>query len=403
MTKNRLKQIASEIASTHYTKEALLGQGGLLKALTTSVLQAALEGELTGHLGYEKHQPCQQGNARNGTTPKRLKTPQGELCMSVPRDRNSTFEPQLIKKRQTRFDGFDKHIITLYAKGLSTREIQDQLAELYGVDISPTFVSSVTDSVISEVQAWQNRPLDPLYPIVYLDCLIVKVKEEGQIVNKAVYLALAVNDQGHKELLGIWMAGQESAKFWLNVLTELKNRGLQDIFICCVDGLKGFTEAIAAVYPQTQVQLCIVHMLRNSFKYVGYKERKQVAAHLKAIYTAPSLQAGEQALEALKEQSGSHYQHIYQSWKRHWEHLATFFSYPPEIRRAIYTTNAIESLNMTLRRVIRHRRIFPNDTAVMKVIYLALDRISRRWSMPIRGWPEAMQYFLVKFPNRVKP
>ena len=403
MTKQRIKQIASEIASTHYTKEALLGKDGLLRALTTNVLQAALEGEMSTHLGYEKHERTSSANARNGTGSKRLKTPQGELQIAVPRDRHSTFRPKLIGKRQTRFDGFDKHILTLYAKGLSTREIRDQLTELYGVEVSPTFISSVTDAVVQELQAWQNRPLERLYPIVYLDCLFVKVKQEGQIVSKAVYLALGVNEQGQKELLGIWLSQQESPKFWLNLLTELKNRGPHDIFICCVDGLKGLAEAINAVYPQTQVQLCIVHMLRNCFKYVGYKERKQVATQLKAIYTAPSLQAGEQALEELKEQPGAHYQHIYNSWKRHWAQLATFFSYPPHLRKIIYTTNAIESLNMSLRRVIRHRRIFPTDMAVLKVLYLALDRIQRRWSNAIRSWPETMQYFLAKFPDRLTP
>lgn len=401
MTKNRLKQIASEIAATHYTKEALLGKDGLLRSLTANVLQAALEGEMNTHLGYEKHQRSQSDNARNGSSSKRLKTPQGPLEIAVPRDRSSTFEPQLVGKHQRRFDGFDKHILTLYAKGLSTREIQDQLEELYGVQVSPTFISNVTDAVLHELKAWQNRPLDRLYPIVYLDCLFVKVKQEGQVASKAAYLALGVNEQGHKELLGIWLASTESAKFWLSVLTELKNRGLQDILVACIDGLKGFSQAIDAVYPKTQVQLCIVHMLRHSFKYVSYKERKAVAERLKDIYTAVSLEAGEQALEGLGQLPGAHYQHIYESWKRHWPQLTTFFSYPPDIRRAIYTTNAIESLNMSLRRVIRHRRIFPSDTAVLKVLYLALDRIARKWRMPIRNWPTAMQYFLTRFPNRL--
>ena len=401
MEHKRLQEIAQEIATTHNTQEALFGNQGLIKTLTAHVLEAALKGEMAAHLGYEKHQRTKSENARNGTSTKKLQTAQGALPIELPRDRQGSFEPQLVKKHQTRFEGLDHQIISLYAKGMSVADIQDQMEELYEAKISTSLISSITDSVLEEVEAWQSRPLDGCYPIVYMDCLVVKVRENKQIVNKAVYLALGVNDQGHKELLGIWLSANEGAKFWLGVLTELKNRGLEDIFIACIDGLTGFPEAIEAVYPKTEVQLCIVHMVRNSVRYVSWKERKEVCKHLRSIYTATTEEEGLSALELLQEK-GKKYAYIYELWHRHWSRIAPMFSYPPEIRKVIYTTNAIESVNMSLRKLLKTKRVFPNDTSVLKILYLSLDRITRRWTMPITDWPSAMRYFMIRFGERVQ-
>jgi transposase-like protein len=319
----------------------------------------------------------------------------------VPRDREGTFEPQVITKRQTRFDGFDDKIIALYARGLSVEDIQQQLLELYGVEISSSLISNVTASVIDDVKAWQSRPLDALYPIVYLDCLVVKVKEDKRIINKSVYLALGVNLDGQKELLGMWISQNEGAKFWLSVLTELKNRGLEDIFIASVDGLTGFPEAIASVYPKTKVQLCIVHMVRNSLKYVSYKDRKVIVEDLKRIYRAKTLEEAELALSEFSNKWDARYPSISQSWLKNWENLTPFFAYPADVRRAIYTTNAIESMNMTLRKVIKNKRAFPNDEAVFKLLFLAINNVSKKWTMPIRNWNDAMNWFMIEFSDRI--
>ena len=401
MEQERLQEIAQEIATTHNTQESLFGEQGLLKELTAHVLEAALRGEMTTHLGYQKHQRAKSDNARNGTSTKKLKTAQGEMPIELPRDRTGSFEPQLVRKHQTRFEGLDDQIISLYAKGMSTADIQDQIKELYSVELSTSLISTITDSVLEEVAAWQSRPLDRCYPIVYMDCLMVKVREHKQIVNKAVYLALGINEEGHKELLGIWISVSEGAKFWLGILTELKNRGLEDIFVACVDGLSGFPEAIEAVYPQTEVQLRIVHLVRNSMRYVSWKERKGVAKQLKAIYTASTEEEGAVALEELKDQEGKAYVYIYEMWRKNWARIIPLFSYPPEIRKVIYTTNAIESVNMSLRKVLKTKRVFPNDKSVLKVLYMASERISRKWTMPIVDWPRAMRYFMIKFGDRV--
>ena len=401
MEQDRLEEIAQEIVAKHNNKDSLFGEKGVLKALTASVLEAALNGELTKHLGYTKHQRTITDNARNGHSPKKIKTEQGELPIQVPRDRQGSFEPQLIKKHQNRFDGLDDKVIALYAKGMSVADIQEQIRELYNIEIATSLVSTITDSVLEEVQAWQNRPLDRLYPIVYMDCLVVKVRENKQIINKAVYLALGVNDRGHKELLGMWIGYNEGAKFWLNVLNELKNRGLEDIFIACLDGLTGFPEAIEAVYPQREVQLCIVHMVCNSLKYVSWGQRRKIASLLKGIYTASTEESACLALESFKEQQGKDYRYIYENWRKNWDRLAPLFSYPPEIRRSIYTTNAIESLNMSLGKVLKNKRVFPNDASVLKILYLACERISRRWSMPIVACGKAMSYFMLRFEERI--
>lgn len=384
-------------------KEDILGEGGLIKTFVKAVMERALEAEMTEHLGYSKHDPKGKntGNSRNGFSKKTVAGGFGEVELEVPRDRQDEFQPAILKKNQTRIDGFDEKIISLYARGMTTRDIQAQLNELYGVDVSPTLISSVTESVMEEVKAWQNRTLDKVYPIVYLDALVVKIKEDKQVTNKAIHLALGVNMDGQKELLGMWVTNNEGAKFWLSVLTELKNRGLQDIFISCVDGLTGFPEAIAAVYPATKVQLCIVHMIRNSLKFVPWKDKKLVIADLKAVYEASTQEQAEIALSEFSTKWDKRYPAISRSWLEKWENINIFFAYPQEIRRIIYTTNAIESLNMTVRKVLKNKRFFPSDDAAFKQIFLAIRNISKRWTMPLRNWGEALSRFVIEYGDRV--
>jgi putative transposase len=383
--------------------EDLLGQDGLLQQLTKALVERALDGELTHHLGYKKHDSVgdNTGNSRNGTTPKTLRGKRGQVQIDVPRDRNSQFEPQLVKKNQTRFDGLDEKIISLYSRGMTQREIQGHLEEIYGVEVSPSLISTVTDAVLDEVRAWQTRPLDSVYPILYLDALQVKVKSQGRVTNKAIYLAFGVNLQGLKEVLGMWASDAEGAKFWMQVVTELKSRGVADIFIACVDGLKGFPEAIEAIFPNTQVQLCMVHMVRHSLSYVSHRDRKQVAVDLKAIYQATTLSEAEHHLAEFEKTWAGVYPVIAKSWRGNWSRIAPMFGYPAEIRRAIYTTNTIESLNMTLRKITKNRSLFPNDEAVFKLMYLGLRNISKRWTMPIRDWSGAMNQFAILFEGRV--
>lgn len=383
--------------------EDLIGENGLLKQITKAVVERALQAELAEHLGHGKHEPVENlaGNTRNGKSKKTLKGEFGELPIEIPRDRHGSFEPQLIPKHQTRWTGFDDKILSLYARGMTVREIQGHLEEMYGTEVSPTLISSVTEAVIEEVKAWQARPLDALYPIVYLDCIHVKVRDAGAVRVKAVYLALGINLAGEKELLGVWIAQTEGAKFWLQVVTELKNRGVTDIFIACVDGLKGFPEAIETVYPKTAVQLCLVHLVRYSLNYVSWKLRAQVAADLKRIYQSATVEQAEQALTAFEEKWGEAYPPIGQSWRRNWPRIIPFFSYPPEIRRVIYTTNAIESVNMGLRKITKNRGSFPSDEALLKLFYLALRNISKKWTMPIRDWKAALTRFTIEFEDRM--
>lgn len=397
-----LDQLAHQIAKQYPKKEDLLGEGGIFQELFRRTLQSALDGELTHHLGYDKHTRCpERDNKRNGYHSKQIKSSQGALDIKVPRDRQAAFEPEILPKYQTRFQELDDKIIALYARGLSTRDIQDQLKEIYKVDVSPTLISTVTAAVLEEVKEWQSRPLDRLYPIVYLDCLVVKVKEETRIVNKAVYLALGINSQGQKELLGMWISLNEGAKFWLSVLTDLKNRGLEEVFIFCTDGLTGFPDAIEAVYPHAKVQLCMVHLVRNSLKYVSWKDRKALCHDLKQIYGAKTVLEAEVALEIFSQKWDSKYPSIGQLWSKRWGQIITFFDYPSDIRKVIYTTNAIESLNMTLRKVIKNKRVFPTDESVFKVLYLAIHNISKKWSMPIKDWKMAMNRFAIEFGDRI--
>ncbi|KAB1507012.1 IS256 family transposase, partial [Photobacterium damselae] len=313
----------------------------------------------------------------------------------------ASFEPQLIRKHQTRFQSMDDNILSLYAKGMTTREIVATFKEMYDADVSPTLISKVTDSVLEQVIEWQSRPLDEVYPIVYLDCIVIKVRQDKQVINKAVYLALGVNMEGQKELLGMWLSETEGAKFWLNVLTELQNRGVKDILIACVDGLKGFPDAINTVFPETQIQLCIVHMVRNSVKYVPWKDYKAVTADLKKIYQSATEDEVLLALEQFSARWDSKYPQISRSWTTHWDNLNTLFSYPEDIRRAIYTTNAIESLNSVIRKAIKKRKLFPTDESARKVIYLAIRDASKKWTMPIRNWRQALNRFMIMFEDRL--
>jgi len=397
------KELLDRLLADYKKPEDLIGETGLLKQLTKALLERALEAELTEHLGHEKHGSIatKGGNARNGKSAKTIKGEFGKLPIEVPRDRDSSFEPVIIPKGQTRFTGFDDKIISLYARGMTTREIQGHLEEIYGVDVSPSLISSVTDAVADEVKIWQNRPLDAVYPIMYLDAIRVKVRDNGHISNKSVYLALGVTMDGIKEVLGIWVAENEGAKFWLQVVTELKNRGVQDIFIACVDGLKGFPEAIETVFPHAEIQLCIVHMVRHSLKYVSWKERKEVAADLKTIYGAPTAEQAEMNLAEFEAKWNETHPSIGQSWRRNWERITPFFAYPKEIRKVIYTTNAIESLNMSLRKVTKNRGSFPNDAAMFKLLYLALNNISKKWTLPIRDWKGALNRFAILFEDRM--
>ncbi|WP_026611676.1 IS256 family transposase [Methylocaldum szegediense] len=419
MTSDTAKQDAllDELLKGYSDPKDILGEHGLLKQLTKRLVERALEAEMTAHVGYAPHAPEGRGsgNSRNGKHTKTIQTETGAFEIEVPRDRNGAFEPQLVPKRQRRLEGFDDKVLALYARGLSTRDIQGHLEELYGVEVSPTLISNVTESVLEEVKAWQSRPLASVYPILYFDALIVKSRETGPVKNKAVYLALGVNLQGEKERLSLWIADTEGAKFWLAVFTELKNRGVQDCFIACVDGLKGLPEAVEVVFPKTQVQRCIVHKVRHSLQYVTWKERKAVAKDLRAIYGAATLTEAEAALARFGETWDAKYPAISQSWRADWTRLTVFFDYPPEIRKVLYTTNAIESLNFSLRKLLKTRGAFPiangvsgsaeaalpNDEAILKVLYLGLQRIEKKWTMPIQDWKRALNHFVILLGDRV--
>lgn len=398
MNKKELEAFAKEAAKSLKTEKDLSDFSRMLKKVT---VEAALNAELDDHLGYDRHQASNNANNRNGYSGKNLYTEDGALDIEVPRDRHSSFEPQLVKKQQTRFTGMDDKILFLYAKGMSTREITMAFKEMYDADVSAGLISKVTNAVIEEVVQWQTRPLDPVYPIVYLDCIVVKIRQDKQVINKAIYLALGVNVEGHKELLGMWLSENEGAKFWLGILTELKNRGLEDILIACVDGLKGFPEAIQAVYPRTQVQLCIVHMVHHSMKFVPWRGYKIVAADLKRVYQSTTDEEALMELDHLESKWSLKYPQIGRSWRRNWDNLNTLFAYPEEIRKAIYTTNAIESLNRVIRKAIKKRKLFPNDDAAKKVVYLATREASKKWTMPIRNWRSALNHFTIVFEERL--
>src|SRR5450755_1302502 len=397
------RELLDELLAGYSKPEDLTGPEGLLKQLTGALVERALQAELTDHLGYDDHaaEGRGSGNSRNGSGSKTLQTEQGPLPVEIPRDRNGTFEPQLVKKYQRRFDGFDDKILGMYARGMSVRDIQAQLTELYGTEVSPDLISTVTDEVFAEVQAWQARPLDALWPIVYLDALVIKVRDQGVVANRSAYLAMGVDLDGKKQILGLWLEANEGSKFWLKVITELKNRGIQDIFIACCDGLKGFPQAIEAVFPKAVVQTCIVHMIRNSMRFVGWVQRKAVCAELRNVYAAPTEQAGLAELDAFEAKYAQRFPAIASSWRSNWERVRPFFDFPADLRRLIYTTNAIESLNFQLRKVTKAKGHFPNDEAAIKLLYLALRNAEKKWTMVPRFWNSALNQLVIYFPGRL--
>ena len=399
MNKKELEAFAKQAAKSIKSEADLTD---FRKMLTKVTVEAALNAELDEHLGYARHEQSNKDNYRNGYSSKTIRTEDGEVDLEAPRDRDSSFEPQLVKKNQTRFTSMDDKILYLYSKGMTTRDIVATFKEMYDADVSPTLISRVTNAVIEQVVEWQSRPLDAVYPIVYLDCLVVKIRQDKQVINKAVYLALGVNVEGHKELLGMWISENEGAKFWLNVLTELQNRGVKDILIACVDGLKGFPDAINTVYPDTQIQLCIVHMVRNSLKFVPWKDYKAITADLKRIYQSITEDEALMSLDQFEQRWDNKYPNISRSWRNNWQNVSTLFNYPEDIRKAIYTTNAIESLNSVIRKAIKKRKLFPHDDSARKVIYLAIEQASKKWTMPIRNWKTALNRFMIEFEDRLK-
>lgn len=393
------EEIVKELSQGIKTQKDL---EGLTRQLMKSLIETALHAELDNHLGYEKNarSETRKSNTRNGHSPKTIQGDFGEVDIQTPRDRESSFEPQLVPKNKTRLEGFEEKILHLYARGMTTRDIQEVLKEMYHADVSHTVISQVTESVIEEVRLWQSRPLESIYPIVYLDCIVVKVHQDHRVIQKAVYLALGITLEGQKELLGLWLSENEGAKFWLGVLTDLQNRGVKDIYIFCVDGLTGFPDAIGASFPRAKVQLCLVHMVRNALRYVPAKDMKAVAKDLRSIYNAPTLESAEQALDGFAEKWSSQYPHIEKSWRNKWSHLIAIFGYPDEIRKIIYTTNAIESLNSVIRKAIKNRKIFPNDDSALKLIYLAVSKASKKWTMPLRNWKPALNRFAIEYGDK---
>ena len=402
MDRKKLQALADELAKDVKTPEDLNTLSSFLTKLT---VEAALKAEMSHHLGYDKLEPVghHSGNSRNGYSAKRLIGDHGEIELETPRDRNATFEPQLIKKGQTRITGMDEQILSLYARGMSTRDIVGAFDEMYGAEISPGLVSQVTNAVMEQVIEWQNRPLDAVYPIVYLDCIVLKIRQDKRVINKAIYLVLGINTEGHKELLGMWVSENEGAKFWLSVLTDLQNRGVQHMLIACVDGLKGFPDAINATYPNAKIQLCIVHMVRNSLKFVPWKDYKAVTADLKRIYQSSTEQEASLELDCFADKWDDKYPQISKSWRNNWTNLITIFDYPADIRKVIYTTNAIESLNSVIRKSVKTRKVFPSDDAASKVIFLAIEKASKKWTMPIRNWKPALNRFMIEFEEQLAP
>ena len=394
-----IEQIVSQLDLSGMTQEELLGQNGLIKALTSRLLNKVLETEMDIHLGYKKHSSDgdNSGNSRNGYSKKKILTQDQQVDLNIPRDRNSEFEPLIVPKYSKRLPVFNDQIISLYSRGMTVRDIQAHLHELYGHEVSPELISNVTNAVYEDVMAWRTRPLEETYPIVYLDALRVNSRQSGKNENKALYLALGINMDGKKEALGFYLSETEGAKFWMGVLTDLKNRGVNDIFVACMDGLTGFPDAVRAVYPKTNVQLCIVHMVRNSTKYVSYKDLKEVCRDLRRIYGAVNEEEALEALDDFGKKWNSRYPMIQRSWEAHWDDLSEFFKYPEEIRRVIYTTNAIESLNASLRKVTKNRAAFPDDDSIYKIMYLAISNASKKWTKPIKDWGLALNQFAIFF------
>ena len=395
-------EVIDQLLAGARTEEELAGPGGVLAQLTKRLIERAMEVELTDHLGYEPHlePPGGTGNTRNGTTAKTVITEHGKVPIDAPRDRDGSFKPQIVRKRQRRFKGFDDKILALYSRGLSTRDIEAHLEEIYGVKVGRELISKVTDAVMDDVRAWAQRPLEDVYPVIFLDALVLKVREGGSVQRRACYLALGITVDGDRDVLGMWFQETEGAKFWMQVLSDLKQRGVQDILICCVDGLKGFPEAIEAIFPKTTVQTCIVHLIRHSLKYVPRREREQVARDLKPIYTAVDADAAQAGLEAFDEKWGARFPVITKAWLDAWEHVIPFLAFPDDVRRVIYTTNAIEALNRQLRKAIKTKGHFPNEDAARKLIYLALVNAVPQWTR-CQNWTNALLAFKIHFGDRL--
>jgi transposase-like protein len=399
LTKEQLRDLINErnIKTTQDINDTL-------KEMFADLLQEALEAELNTELGYPQNgnRPEESKNRRNGHTKKAVRSEYGDIDLSIPRDREGDFEPTIIRKHQKEVSGIEEQILALYAKGVSVRDIQDHLNRLYGVNVSPTLISNVTNKIMPVIKEWQSRPLQKTYAIVFLDAIHYKVKQEGHIVNKAVYMVIGIDMDGCKDVLGMYIGEHETSKFWLTVLNELKNRGVEDILICCVDNLTGFSEAITACFPQTEIQKCIVHQIRNSIRYVSYKDTRKLIAGLKPVYSAPSEAAALQAFEEFKTVWGNRYPLVVQSWERNWGELATFFKYPPEIRKLIYTTNMIESYHRQLRKVTKGKSVFPTDEALLKMLYLVTQDVMLKWTSRVHNWGQILLQLSVFFPERVK-
>ena len=395
-------EVIDQLLAGARTEEEIAGPGGLLAQLTKRLVERAMEVELTDHLGYEPHhEPAGgTGNTRNGTSPKTLITEHGKVPLDAPRDRDGSFEPQIVRKRQRRFEGFDDKILALYSRGLSVRDIEAHLEEIYGVKVGRELISKVTDGVMDDVRAWAARPLEDVYPVIFLDALVLKIRENGTVGRRACYLALGITLEGDRDVLGMWFQENEGAKFWMQVLSDLKQRGVQDILICCVDGLKGFPEAIEAIFPRTTVQTCVVHLIRHSLKYVPRREREHVARDLKPIYTAVDADAAQHELERFDEKWGARFPVITQAWLNAWEYVIPFLAFPEEVRRVIYTTNAIEALNRQLRKAIKTKGHFPSEDAARKLIYLAVTNAVPAWTRT-RNWTVALLAFKIHFGDRV--
>jgi putative transposase len=402
LTNAMIEQLKADLSKAK-TWEDLMGKEGAIKKLITTTLEGMLDSELTGQLGYERYSPQGKntGNSRNGKTKKTLKNDSGEIEIQVPRDRNGEFDPVIVKKYERTIGPIEDKIISMYAKGMSTRDIQSHITELYGIEMSPNLVSNITDKIISMATEWQNRPLEKVYPIVFFDAIYYKIRDESKkVISKASYTCLGIDMEGHKDLLGLWIGQSEGANFWLSVLTELKNRGVEDIFVSCIDGLKGFPEAINTVFPNTEIQLCVIHQIRNTLKYVSTKDQKIFMQELKQVYKAPTEESALQNLDLLENKWGKKYSLSIKSWRQNWSNLSTYFKYPEEIRTVIYTTNAVEGLHRQFRKVTKSKSLFPNEEALKKMLFLAYKDLSKKWTMPIRNWAIVLSHFSIYFKDR---
>jgi len=402
LSKEQIEQLQKGIANAK-TFDDLMGKDGVIKQLLKTSLENMLSTEMNDHLGYEKHSIAgdNTGNSRNGTSKKTLKTSQGEIPVEIPRDRNGKYTPIVIGKHQRTIGDLEDKIISMYAKGMTTRDIQEHVEEIYGLQLSPTSISNITDNIIAHIREWQARPLESLYAIVFFDAIYFKVREDGKVVNKAAYTCLSIDLEGHKEMLGIWIGQAESSRYWLTIFNELKNRGVNDILIACVDGLKGFSEAIETAFPQTEVQQCIIHQIRTSLKYIASKNQKEFLADLKPVYAAPTEADAIIMLDALDEKWGKKYSIVIKSWRDNWSRLSTYFKYPQEVRTVIYTTNAVEALHRQFRKVTKAKSQFPNDEALTKMLYLSYRDISKKWTMAIRNWAVIISQLSIFFKERL--